>query len=67
MQFRLKFRCDRVRGNNGIVEVFLTKVSDPPSQDEQALLNVLKERFDWERGKHYWISVEPAFPHKQKD
>lgn len=63
MQFRLKFRCDRIRGNNGIVEVFLTKENGPPSQDETALLNVLKEHGDWEDGKHYWVSVEPAFPH----
>jgi hypothetical protein len=59
----LKFRCDRVRGLDGIVQVFLTKENGPPSQDETAIFNLLKDRLDWVDGQYYWISIEPAFPH----
>jgi hypothetical protein len=61
MHPRVKFKCERVRQNNGIVEVFFTK--DGGIQDEHVLINTIAEPERYERGKEYWITIEPAFPH----
>lgn len=66
MRFRLKFRCDLSQGNNGIVQAQFTKASGPPSQDQVVLFNVLREHGLAECDKEYWISIEPAYPHRHK-
>jgi hypothetical protein len=58
---RLKFKCERVRPNNGITEVFFTRTEG--KQDEHVLINILTERNQYQEQRYYWISIEPAFPH----
>jgi hypothetical protein len=58
---RLKFRCERIRQNNGIVEIFFTK--DDGIQDEHVLLNLVVDPDSYVQGEHYWLTIEPAFPH----
>jgi hypothetical protein len=63
MKLRLGFRYDRVQGNNGIVQVFLTHVSGPKSQDQTVIFNILKEHGEWQDGKYYLIEAQEYFPH----
>lgn len=63
MRVRFKGLCQRVRSNNGIVEVLFTRQVVAKQQEEHALINVLKGDREFEKGKHYWVTVEPAFPH----
>jgi hypothetical protein len=58
---RTKYRCERVRPNNGIVEVFFTRTGG--KQDELVIINVLAQRDQYQEGQFYWIQIEPAFPH----
>jgi hypothetical protein len=58
---RLKFRCERVRQNNGIVEIFFSR--NDGIQDEHLLLNLIVEPDRYVKGEHYWLTIEPAFPH----
>jgi len=61
MHPRLKFKCERVRPNNGIIEVFFTRREG--DQDEHVLVNVLAKGDQYQQGQFYWITIEPAFPH----
>jgi hypothetical protein len=58
---RRKFLCERVRRNNGIVEVLWTRIEG--EQDELVLVNVIAGPDRYQEGRHYWIHIEPAFPH----
>jgi len=58
---RLKFRCERIRQNNGVVEVFFSK--DDGIQDEHVLVNLIVDAGIYQQGHYYWITIEPAFPH----
>jgi len=58
---RFKFRCERVRPNDGIVEVLFTRTEG--EQDEHVLVNLLAQRDQYQEGQFYWIAIEPAFPH----
>jgi hypothetical protein len=58
MHLRARFRCDRVRLNNGIVEAFFTRRS-VGAQDEQVLINVMREYpVQYQEGKYYRITIE---------
>jgi hypothetical protein len=61
MAGRNKFRCERIRQNNGVTEVFFTK--DDGIQDEHILINMMIDPDKYEEGKYYWWYSEPAFPH----
>ena len=50
-------RCDNVAPNNGIVQVHLTMASEPASQDEIILMNLLKSRMGFVRGRRYEVTV----------
>lgn len=63
MSTRFKARCMRVRVNNGIVEVLLTKRSDGRTEEQHVLMNVVAGDEPYEEGLEYWIDVQPAFPH----
>lgn len=59
---RSKWRCDRVRKNNGMVEVFFVSVDSPDEEYHLMNRNIPLDRY--EVGKHYWLTdPEPAFPH----
>ena len=66
MLFALAGRCERVRQNNGITEVLITRradFADPNSQEEHALLNVMSESHAiFEEGQEYWIEVRRMGP-----
>lgn len=66
MRIRFSARCERVRPNNGIVEVLFTRrirFEDSQDQEEHVLINVHKSLNQFEEGRHYWIDIQPAFPH----
>jgi hypothetical protein len=44
-----KTRCSAIVPNNGIVKLLLTVTSEPNSQDEHLLLNLLKSRVEFEQ------------------
>lgn len=44
--------------NNGIARTMLTVESEPRSQDEHLLLNLLKARGELKTGKTYRITIE---------
>lgn len=54
----LKMRCERIRPNNGIVEVFF--VSEDGPQNQHALFNVLTKPRKYEVGKYYPITIGDA-------
>jgi hypothetical protein len=57
MQFRAE--CSAAIGDgNGIVKVLLTVASQPNSQDEHVLCNLLKSRGLFEQGKIYRVTIE---------
>jgi len=60
MQRRDRYRCERVRKNNGIIEVFFTRRDI--AQEEHAIVNIVADPSEYEEGKYYWITIEPAFP-----
>ena len=43
-------KCSAVVAHNGIVKLLLTVESEPSSQDEHLLCNLLKTRVDFETG-----------------
>jgi len=56
---RLISRCDRVRPNNGIVEVFFTTAGLFGQQDQQALFNLEADPTDPEQvGEFYEITIK---------
>ena len=64
MLTRFKGLCQRVRQNNGITEVLITRraqYSDDWSQEEHALLN-LRSGPDviFKEGDQFWVEVRPA-------
>jgi hypothetical protein len=61
MQRRDRYRCERVRKNNGIIEVFFTR--HDLVQEEYVLVNIVADPDEYEVRKPYWITIEPAFPH----
>lgn len=61
--------CKRVRKNNGIVEVLLTRQSDyadKASQESHVLLNAQIPEDQFVEGKQYWVEFRPAFPKQTK-
>jgi len=58
---RRKYRCERVRPNNGIVEVFFARREG--EHDGYVIVNEIAERDQYQEGQFYWITIEPAFPH----
>ena len=58
---RKRYRCERVRKNNGVIEAFFK--SEEGDQEEYILINVIAEPDRYVVGKVYWWSDEPAFPH----
>jgi hypothetical protein len=62
MHPRSKFRCERIRQKNGVVEVFFSK-RDGAGQDEHVLINIVAKPDKFEEGRDYWITIELAFPH----
>lgn len=61
MNPRKKYRCERVRRNNGILEAMFKR--DEDGQEEVILVNIIAKPDRYEVGKYYWFSDEPAFPH----
>lgn len=60
MKRHLIARCDRVRPNNGIVEVFFTTSGLFGQQDQQALFNLIVDPAEQEQeGEYYEISIQP--------
>lgn len=57
MHLRFRARCDASVAFNGISKVLLTVDSDPHSQDEHLLLNLLRSRGEIEQGKNYIITI----------
>ena len=52
-------RCDRVRPNNGIVEVFFTATGLLGEQDQQALFNLSVDHSEQEQiGEFYEITIK---------
>lgn len=63
-QTKIKARCDRVRQNNGMTEVFFTRVQDEGAQEEYVLMNIHTDADPpYKVGAHYFIRIQPAFPH----
>jgi hypothetical protein len=63
MQFKIKALCQRVRRNNGIIETFLSRrarMGNELSQQEDVLLNTLRDRGVPEHGAEYWVSIKPV-------
>jgi len=56
MQFVAK--CAASVPIDGIVKVLLTVESEPSSQDEHMLMNLLKSRGELKEGKTYRITIE---------
>ena len=64
---RFKATCERVRRNNGIVEVLLTlraEQGDAKSKEHHVLMNLPIEYGEFEKGRDYFVHVQPAFPHR---
>lgn len=67
MSLRFKARCERVRSNNGMVEVLFVRsaeMADTKSQEEVYSMNLHVPADRYEVGREYWVvHPEPAFPH----
>lgn len=66
MPVKIKAVCERIRRNNGIVEVFFTRrqdFADALSQEEHVLINLLCNPDEFKQGSEYWVTIDPAFPH----
>jgi hypothetical protein len=62
-----KATCQRVRRNNGVIDALFSSPEDPAdphSQEWHVLINVVTHVSAYEQGRDYWITIEPAFPHK---
>jgi hypothetical protein len=62
---RFLVRCDRVRENNGTINLLFVKradYSDQNSQEEALNAMLLRERGPYSEGNNYWITIEPAHP-----
>lgn len=67
MPISFKARCERVRRNNGMTEVFFTRHSNfsgEKKQDEHVLINAHVEPGEFEINKEYIVQITPAFPTK---
>jgi hypothetical protein len=54
-------RCERVRQNNGIVEVLITRREDGSSQEEHALFNLeAGPNTVFFEGQSYWVEIRSA-------
>lgn len=67
MAIKFKARCERVRKNNGVLEILFTR--RPPAgelgtQEWHVLMNIEAEQNQYEEGSFYWVSISPAFPHQ---
>jgi hypothetical protein len=64
MLVRFKGKCERIRQNNGITEIFLTRraqYGDDYSAEQHALLNVSLGPDDgFKEGDEYWLEIRPA-------
>ena len=61
MHSRKKYRCVRVRKNDGIIEAQFNR--DEDGQEELIHINVLADVDRYVEGKFYWWHDEPAFPY----
>jgi hypothetical protein len=65
---RFRGRCERIRKNNGITEILLTRraqYGDEWSHEQHALFNLtlgLDEHLN--EGDEYWVEVRPASTHR---
>ncbi len=59
---RVKFKCERVRQNNGVVEVFF--VRRDAVHEEHVLINIEARGDLFREGNSYLITIEPALPRK---
>jgi hypothetical protein len=59
---RAKWKCVWVRKNNGILQARFER--DDGVSPEYMIINVVAEAGYYEEGKHYWHTMEPAFPHE---
>jgi hypothetical protein len=50
-------KCSAVVLNNGIVKLLLTVESEPNSQDEHMLCNLLRSRVEFERGDRVEVTL----------
>jgi hypothetical protein len=62
MNARKKFRCIKVRQNNGITEVEL--VRDEDGQEERWHGNIICDPDRYKEGQYYWEHFEGAFPQR---
>lgn len=63
-------RCQRVRANNGIVDVVFTRAADMPdhsSQEELTQINWLLDPDEFENGETYYIEIRKAAPLKVRN
>lgn len=51
-------QCSAAVRHNGIIKVLLTVTSQPNSQDEHLLCNLLRSRGELKAGKNYKITIE---------
>jgi hypothetical protein len=62
MRLHKKFVCQRVRQNNGMVEVLFTGADNHPSEQNEHVLVDLRRARDFVKDRVYWIDIQPAFP-----
>lgn len=55
-------RCERIRRNNGIMEILFTKRAGNGAEahEEHGLFNLLSDRGTPEHGRLYKITIEPV-------
>jgi hypothetical protein len=58
MRRQVRFICERVRKNNGVVEVFFSRRDTMP--EEHVLINVAGDPSEYLVGGGYLITIEPA-------
>lgn len=65
MRIRFKAICQRVIRNNETIEALFSRYPTAPTEHQSdALFNVaVPPGAEPERGRAYWVSIDPAFPH----
>jgi hypothetical protein len=62
---RFKGRCERVRRNNGVLEVLISRretFDDGWTQEEHVLFNIKPSPdMTFRKGQEYWVELRPAF------
>jgi len=59
MRRQARFICERVRKNNGVVEVFFSRRDTTP--EEHVLINIAGDPNEYLVGGGYLITIEPVF------